>query len=614
MTSQVKFFCALTLLLLNSTSDVSAQDRPKGPRLSFGTDSDVERANDEMKTFDLRPNIELPFYVFIKNSEVDPRNMALTISYTQKQDPRKPIELKKLEVRNLKILGKGKDDSKDIMLAVEFPPNLAKEMDLGLAQQLTFKLEDVDRKEKGDTSKLLKLDEKTIVLNVMKTEDYLSFDPSPEINNTGQLIVSVKPTAKFRGPPCKLELDWSRLKNLVQDQVPSGAVKAVLDDEENKRARLALNKLRFNKNSSDHGFFSIKVDGVPRARTWLATDMESTARLDTLPANTLRIVTERFYPSDAKEKLIVRFEVDNPEDTRNTRLDCGKDLSGTGEFDEVHRHHYRNERVSLRIDDTNKNALLLKPDVRDWTMEISSEGLAGTGTFRANLITLNRRLEEIRRTTLFSKELPRINNIVIRDSKEQVKDSQATFAPGEKINIEVKAQCPTEITDVMVYAGEAVPLGADKLPDATKLTRAALRDAVWSSSLEVPEKKGSYKLFVIARNGVGLDSTEQRDLKVVEAAPVAEKDKSGSIKGTVVEGAEERTQREVPVTLEDTNKKVIKSTKTDEKGVFEFKDVPAGSYTVHCKRGTGLATVKAKADVSVENGKETVLKPLPLKR
>lgn len=613
MSSQVKLFITLVLLSLSGISSVSAQDRSKGPRLAFGTDSDVERASDEMKTFDLRPNIELPFYVFIKNSEIDPRNMVLTISYTQKQDPKKQIELKKLDVKNLKILGKGKDDSKDVVLAVEFP-KLDKEIDLGLAQQLNFKLEDISRNEKGDSSKLLKLDEKAIQLNNMKTEEYLSFEPAPEINNSGQLIVSVKPTSKFRGPPCKLELDWSRLKNLVQDQTPSGAVKGLLDDEENKRARLVLNKLRFNKDSSDHGFFSIKVDGVSRARTWLATDMESTAKLDTLPANTLRIVTDRYFLTDAKEKLQVRFEVDNPEDTRNTKLDYGKDLSGTGEFDDVHRHHFRNERVSLRVDDANKNALLLKPDIKDWTIEISSEGLTGNAAFRANLITPNRRLEEIRSTTLFSKELPKINSIVVKDSKEQVKDSQATFLPGEKINIEVKAQCPTEITDVMLYAGDTVPVGADKLPDVTKLTRAALRDTVWSSSVEVPEKKGSYKLFVIVRNGVGLENTERRELKVIEVAPVTEKDKAGSIKGTVVEGAEDRTQRDVPVTLEDSNKKVIKSTKTDDKGNYEFKGVPAGNYSIHCKRGTGLATVKAKAEATVENGKETVMKPMALRR
>ncbi|HQR05938.1 MAG TPA: carboxypeptidase-like regulatory domain-containing protein [Gemmatales bacterium] len=609
MSSQVKVLISLALLLWSGPSFLSAQERLTGPKLAFGTDSDAERASAEMKSFDLRPNVKLPFYVFIKNSEIDPRTMVLTITCLQMQEPTKQAESKKLTIEDLKIPGKGKNDLKDKILAVPFPKLDDKGINLGLAQQLIFKLEDSERR--------VKLDEKTIQLNVMKTEEYLSFDPSPEINSKGQLVVSVKPTAKFRGPPCQLELDWSRLKNLVPDQSPSGAMKGEVDDQENKKATLSINKLRFNKDSSDHGFFSIKVDDVARARTWLATDMESTARLDTLPANTLRIVTEKYFLSDAKDKLMVCFEVDNPSDPGNTKLDFGRDLSETGKFVEYHRPHYRNESVSLQTDEKEKNALFLKPNVSDWKLEISSEGLAGTALFRASLITPNDRFDKETKT-IFSKAVAKIDPITIRDSKNQVKEPQATFLPGEMINIEVKARCPeTEITEVMVYAGEAVPVRADnnKLYDTTKLIRATFNNGAWSAGVEVPDKKGSYKLFAIAWNGVGLPSTERRELKVVDPVPVTDKEKLGSIKGRVVGGTDEVSQKEVPVTLEDNNKKVIKSTKTDDKGAFEFKDVPAGSYLIQCKRGTGIATVKDKVDVTVENGKETILKkPLNLHR
>lgn len=612
MSSRIAVAFSLALLLLSSHTILNAQERSKGTRLAFGIDSDMERASEETKSFDLRPNVKLPFFLFIKNSEIDPINMVLTMAYTQKQDPTKQITLKKIE--GLKIAGKAKNETDDKVLAVEFP-KLDKEINLGLAQTLIFRLEDSTRRE---GNKLVKLDEKVIQLNVMQTEEYLSFDPPPEIDNDGRLVVRVKPKAKFRGPPCQLELDWTRLKNLVPDQTPSGAMKSELDDQENKEASLSINKLRFNKDSQDHGFFSLKVDEVPRAKTWLATNMESSARLDTQPANTLRIVTEKYFLSDAKDKLTVRFEVDNPEDTKKAKLDYGRDLSGTGKFVEYHRDHYRNESIVLLSDESNKNALVLKPTVTDWTLPISSEGLAGTGLFQARLILPNRPTKPITGKTIFTKAVPKIEPMVIRDSKDQVKENQATLLPGEKINLEVRAQCPAtdEITEVMVFAGDAVPVRADnnKLYDTTKLKKAVLKEGMWTASLEVPDKKGSYKLFAVAWNGVGLSATEQREIKVVEPAPVTEKDQFGSIKGTVVQGTDDRAQRDVPITLLDSKNKVIKSTKTNDKGVYEFKDVPAGNYKVQCKRGTGIAVVKGEADVSVENGKETVVKPVSLNR
>lgn len=592
MLSPIRLICALVLLLLSHLPMLSAQDKI---RLLFSFDANAEQAR-EMDQFDLRPNVELPFYVFIKNSTIDQRDVIMSVSYRQKQNLTQHIELKKLEPRKLTV--PPKSNNKDAVIPVEF--KLEKEESLGMGRELIFKLEDAIRKD--DAGQFLKIDERKIHLNIMKAEDYLSFSPAPSIDETGTLIVEVKQKDNFRGPPCKLKLDLSRLQNLAEGQAPNGTLKDVIDGEDNKKATLTLNKLRFIKDKSQ-GFFSVSVDDVARAKTLVARDMVAGSYPEALEGNTLRIMTDRFCLAAPDKVLNIFFEVDNPED-RDATLDFEIDRTGTGNFKPSSRPHYRNEQILLKA---GNGALLLKPVVSDWMIPVQTDGLEGKGAFKARLVKKNGPSKTVEHSTVFSKELPKIKNIVIKNSNESIKDSQATFLVGEEINVEVDAQSPTEIQEVTVFAGEAMPT------DISKLTKAVLRDNGWHAKANMPGQKGRYKLFVSAKNGIGLGYTEILELKVVEATPSEQKDKAGgTIKGQVVQGVDDRPQRDLPVELLDTKGTQVKTTRTDEKGNFVFKDIAAGSYTVSAKRVNDKT--KASAQVSVENGKETVVKAMSLKR
>ena len=72
-------------------------------------------------------------------------------------------------------------------------------------------------------------------------------------------------------------------------------------------------------------------------------------------------------------------------------------------------------------------------------------------------------------------------------------------------------------------------------------------------------------------------------------------DKNGTVTGTVLEA--DRPQPGLEVTLTDKDGKVAGKSKTSEKGTFEFKEVPAGSYLVSSAKPVTGRKGSVKAEV-----------------
>jgi hypothetical protein len=83
-------------------------------------------------------------------------------------------------------------------------------------------------------------------------------------------------------------------------------------------------------------------------------------------------------------------------------------------------------------------------------------------------------------------------------------------------------------------------------------------------------------------NQAGLSTTEVVPVAVTDPPPAAKGPKLASIAGTVTEG--DRTQKELPVELQDTAGKVLGKTNTDAKGAYLFKDLAAGDYQVSAEK------------------------------
>jgi hypothetical protein len=86
---------------------------------------------------------------------------------------------------------------------------------------------------------------------------------------------------------------------------------------------------------------------------------------------------------------------------------------------------------------------------------------------------------------------------------------------------------------------------------------------------------------------------------VASAALILAQAKTGTISGTVNEGP--RPQVGLQVVLTDAAGKVQGTTSTNDKGIFEFKDVAAGAYKVSSSKPSSGR--KGSADAKVEAGK-----------
>lgn len=530
----------------------------------FGLEADVARANENFDTLALRPNVEMPFFAFLKNDGLDHEDLQFTLSCQSQSQTSVLLQ------QEVKLSGKS-----TLPIALK----LDKALTVKDAQALIFTLLD-----RADNNRpILK---KTVKLKIMKPDEYLEF--SPTLDNNGQVLVQIKRKNNFQGPPCRLELDCRSLQNLVPGQEYTGSLVDTINATDKAEAVLALQQLKFKKNTTDFGFISITVDGIPRARV-IVTDMVPGKALMNLNArNIIRLNAPPYCKPDPKNPFTVRIEVDNLEvDQAGIKLSF--DRTGTGVGETYRFTSVRHE--ELVFSSNEKGIFSIKPIVQDWVKEFSTEGIHGARKFTAELLARdNSPLGKTEITVVFSKDPPKNTRISLSENKPM-------FQPGEKVIATASAESLTGITKALFFLGDTAP----KEPE--KLIAAAETDTGWQASITLPDQKGRAKLGVIMENGIGLSSTYIMDVIIEDPAMNTKKEKLATISGSVVQG--ERPQRGLTVELFDDKKNLVKTTRTDDSGNFTMTDLQAGSYLVTCVREDNAQDRKV---VTVSKGGEATVR------
>jgi hypothetical protein len=178
-----------------------------------------------------------------------------------------------------------------------------------------------------------------------------------------------------------------------------------------------------------------------------------------------------------------------------------------------------------------------------------------------------------------------------------------------KVAAKVVDKETTPIKQVVFFVGP--PPGPDGKRAADPLKVEGVRDPSaadrWTAELPIPaDAKGILQVGVVATNEVGLDGTEAKNIKLVDAPAPA-----GDLQVTVLRG--NRPQQGVEVKLKDAEGKEKGVATTKEKGIAKFEKLPPGVYTISAAKADSGSGSKGEVTGKVEIGKVTEV-TLTLKR
>ncbi len=367
-----------------------------------------------------------------------------------------------------------------------------------------------------------------------------------------------------------------------------------LDVGEEATATLVAKNLVFSPIAAEKLTFAVTVDGYDRAFLY-ETDFKGSEPLPI--GNKEKAVTNVRLSSTAQvpgKPVTITVEADGTREVQSVELLINR--LGDGTPTEVMRKFptFRNREVYLLVGDD--GAVTLTPVVKDWTVEFPTAQVAGKRAFavRVESATSPKQVLTVDRTpptgVAFVDVPPKPLWLVSKELD--------LFAVGTDDD--------SGVAGVYFFTGETPP-GPDGKPAAGSRVIPGVevkgKPATYKTKepLRLPEAKGELRLGVIFYNKVGLsfsvDRTEYVSVPVVAGAG-ADKPTTGSIIGRAVQAG--RPQPGLPVGLLDAAGKVVKETKSDDTGKFEFKELAPGNYTVVAVKkidanATGKATVEVKA-------------------
>jgi hypothetical protein len=469
------------------------------------------------------------------------------------------------------------------------------------------------------------------------------------------LVVTVEAKDEFfAGGPCPVELtlevpdgDTGRFTPL---KVQKGVTRGVLSPEQ-KKVELFTDDPQViaalaRQEPGRKGRVSVTVDGYARAFQFEAaigsetgdTTLPQIPRTDPKQGNPqvaqyLHLQAAPFWPADVKYP--VRLGLDNvlnplpaakdggldPLDFDVTLLlQLGQVRQGEAVQFQVGPHKklpgHRSQRVLLNPAGP-AGAAVLTTAVKDWDVELDTAGSYDGFEVRV-FVEKKDRDGGVRR-------------IPVLNSRGTVGDDLAVYAPvvldasppeidefgsaakkllrGAPLPLAAKGDDPqSKIREVIFFDGK--PVADPKQPDVYRRPPDAVfavgkpvdeGRTTWEAELPVPtDKKGAVYVSVEFVNQAGLKKIDTIKVELVDppaAAPGAAA-KGGSIEGTVRVG--DRPQPKVPVVLLDAAGAARDKATTDAKGVYAFKDVPAGSYRVTASKGA--ENVRGETTVQVKDG------------
>jgi hypothetical protein len=446
---------------------------------------------------------------------------------------------------------------------------------------------------------------KDIVLVVDRPSYYLDaeldFVPA-SAEEKNRLLVRVTPNARFKGPRCpvQLVLDPERIPGFVPGQTKKGVYAGFVTGEKRgdglfRPLYLVAEDIKRRHDERD-GVVTLRADGYNRAFTFRTTFAPSGTRPRPQERSKESLRLDAPLATDPGKPVRVVIEADNLEQPADAHLVLevlsvvkGDPNVADEQFSPV--AEFRGERrVQMAYAaGGSRGGLLFRADVKDWATDLDLGGLHGPTTLRLRLLDRDNKPREVMHGDTGERTIEVRRTIVLDDTPPE--DVRFTLLPTGAVRTRPLVLSASGfdgesgIRDVVFFLGKlppGAPLPADILAVQGRLVRRGGR--VWGATVTVPvDARPVLDVSVRFTNGAGLSTTEVAQLAVADPPPVPPKGpKLASIAGTVNEG--ERTQRGLPVQLQDAAGKVLATTETDAAGAFLFKDLGPGDYQVSAEK------------------------------
>jgi hypothetical protein len=408
-----------------------------------------------------------------------------------------------------------------------------------------------------------------VPIHVMNPFEYLlvdevSLQSSPN-QKSNRLMARIRASSLPSTDPCIIDLNLSEELNpgiSVQNKKTRGIL-----SPESKVVTMYADDIGFAEGLVGSLHLTLDVDGYARAFSFkgLAIPRESSSLLRPSNDPLVRIRTEKI--ASTKQPLPVQIETTNAPPGTTIRVALG--LLKEGKFQEDLFRSFstpRNEAVSVKFDP--KGELQFKAKVTDHEIKLPVDQIAGRRILRATLLgpqgdPISSDEEEI---TLDEQGPANVRFI----------DAPLRVNQGKPLTL--KATCDPSfsgIEKVRMYYGE--PMNDAPPPTATPILAELIsaRSFVWQATLPQTDAKRQTTVTVEFTSKAKQVKTRSIRLELLDPIEAAQSE-FGRISGVVTEG--DRAQGELPVQLYDEKGVAKAQTKTDEKGKYEFINVPPGKY------------------------------------
>ncbi|MFO0812371.1 MAG: carboxypeptidase-like regulatory domain-containing protein [Gemmatales bacterium] len=458
-----------------------------------------------------------------------------------------------------------------------------------------------------------------IAINVLTPERYLDVNAVATADGIRLTVKPQESSLVFRdGTPSVVTLTLPPQDSLNVQALGAGSYRrtiASLTDSAVLESRELPIIARKGENATIR--FCVDVDGYQRAfvfeptltdftqaassNSQLILSTEGAARI--YPGNTLKPAkaNDRFTTrpvAKAEERYPVRLEFDNADNAKPVKFgfDRGGQAngnSGTPGKDEVEfLPGPRDSRIWMETagDD---GQMIFTNTLTDWVVPLDTFQMRGAHKLTAEMEDRNQKTVTHTALLVLDDTVPHLIKIL---------DLPDTQVKGQPFKVSASVQDKeTGIKRVVFFIGPPPGPDGKRASEPIKVEGTLVKQAnVWTAELPLPaDAKGLMQVGLVATNDVGLEVTETKNIKLVDAPPPA-----GNLHVKVLRGS--RPQEGITVKLKDAEGKEKSVAVTDAKGIARFNQLPPGSYGVAADKpdsgagSKGIALGKVEVNATTE--------------
>lgn len=598
-----------------------------------------------INSFDLRPNTtqSQAFYVYLKNAGDEDKKLTVKLSAGNVLLATGTVNVvagKTERVPFAPLAPKAPQNPPQTATAGVPPANLAggpppgmRELK-GYKEKLTLEVFDED----GKSTSL----KKTVEVNVMAPAKYVEVIPTlTTAAKTNLKTLTVRllareaiaendKTGKPLAEPCpvRLELSPDLIPGLI-DPKTDGRRKGKLPAVAGREAVLDARNIQIQGNV-ESGYATVAVDGVERA--FILQGSFGLPGVGNLPVT---VVQEpwlwlHFKPVMRSTKNFqIGVEVANPpKEAAKVEVVLGEykvenEKKTFLPHEKIIKDGLRDQRIFLGFGSPD-SALLFQARVQGWTVTFDTTDTYGAFHVRAQLLDKDdkplfaddKKPLEVRSKAGMVEVVE--ERVVFDESPPQgvaFTSPPSRIARGDTVKITAAGEDPQSgISQVFFFLGKPVDGKADEKLFKKIPAQPADKDRkTWTAEMTFPNDKGLADLSTEFVNGVGLSAFATTQVRLVEPSTPGAGAAAATIKGKVVTGPnDELGVTGAKVLLKDAEGKKKAEATTNDKGEFEFKDLPPGDYKVSASVTMYPKKGESKL-IKLEKGKtETVTIPLRL--